>query len=59
MEFDARGLVGSGIGLIFVIIMWVNPLWQQSTFFTWKMRSAMSIIIVLVGYFMTIKMLDN
>ena len=29
MEFDARGLVGSGIGLIFVIIMWVNPLWQQ------------------------------
>ncbi len=59
MEFDARGLIGSAISLIFVGIMWLTPMWQDSLFFTWEKRLFMSVVIIIVGYFITIKMLDS
>jgi len=59
MEFDARGLIGSAISLIFVGIMWFTPMWRNSSFFSWEKRLFMSVAIIIVGYFMTIRMLDR
>lgn len=50
-EFDVRGLIGSGVSLIFVAMIWKIKTWDSYPF---KYKLMLSILLPIICYFITV-----